>query len=1536
METIENINIISLAQNTAPNHFELPETNQIAGVGSSLESYQDSASTSLLPLTTSELSSEQMLFPRDRSLLSEVQAQIAFNFDSLTGKSNTEPFSGEAIDDWSSEQTLSQQADDSSLVFIDATVADYESLIDGVKASEVIVLDSTRDGIQQITEVLAQRRHVSNIHIVSHGQAANILLGTAELNENTINTYASELQNWSSVLTTEADILFYGCHIGAGETGAAFIQKLSQLTGADIGASNDPTGSAALGGDWELEVTEGQIESSLAFESQTMETYNGIFDPNINFSDFSSIAGLKLNGNAAQASNVLRLTPAQGNRAGSAFFNTPLAIDGDTSFQTRFRFRLHGGNGASGADGFTFMIQNSTAGVNALGEYGGSLGYDDNGPAAGVPIGKSLAVEFDTYQNSWDSNSNHVSLLRNGNVTVALKQGNPSIDLNNGSSRNAWIDYDGGTNQLSVFLSATTTKPGTALFTHTIDLAAVLGSNAFIGFSAGTGGRSNNQDIQNWNFTTVPAGTDTTPPSATVSAANVTTAGGSTYTFSVNYSDNAAVNVSTLGSGDVLVTGPNGFSQAATLVSVDNNSNGSPRRATYRINTPGGTWDGADTGTYTIALQVNQVSDINNNFMSANPNLGSFQVNLDTIAPTFTNLVANDITAGEGNVYTFSVTYSDNRAVKVTTLDDSDVRVIGPNGFSQLATRVNVSSTSNGSPRTATYRINAPGGSWDTADIGSYTISLQDNQVSDTNNNFVSAGNLGSFQVLADAIAPTANLSAANITTGGEITHNFTVTYNDNIAIKTATLDGNDVRVTGPNGFSQLATLASVDSSSNGSPRTGTYRINAPGGTWNATDNGNYTVQLLANQVSDVNNKFVAASTLGSFEVNVPFSAGKIALSTDPVIVQESSGTATITVVRSEGSDGPASIDYTTVDNSATAEDYTPTSGTIAFLEGETSKTITVPIFNDTLSEGIEAFNVSLNNAVNATLGTKRTVLVTVVDNDNPQRALAFYEPTRNVSEGDGTASMTVILNGQASTGNVTVNYATGNNTATAGSDYTATSGTLSFASGEIFKTIAIPILDNISSSPEANKSFSLTLSNSIGATLDGQNPATITIADDDSFVREVVVSGLNQPTAFDWTPDGSRMFIAQKNGVVRVFDKGTNTLLATPFIDISRQVNGTRDRGLLGLAVHPDFPNQPYVYLLFTYDPPEVYDPANVSNPNTLAGPDESGNRPSRLIRVTADPNTNYTTAIVDSEVVLLGKNSTWANTSRPDLDSTGDNANPPAIPPSGITTDGTSIPDYLATDSQSHSIGSVKFGIDGSLFVSNGDGTSYGRVDPRTVRVQSLDNLSGKILRIDPITGEGYADNPFFDGNPDSNRSKVYSYGLRNPFRFTINRSNNEPVIGDVGWNAWEEINSGRGKNFGWPYFEGGLDSNGDPTNIRQSGYSGLPEAQAFYASGQTVTAPIFARQHTTGVSAIVMGDFYTGTTFPELYEGALFFTDVNGGTVDAAIFNSSGKVTSVQRFASGLAGIVQITTGPDSNLYYVNLGTGQIGRWRYNGPA
>ncbi|MBD1906589.1 DUF4347 domain-containing protein [Funiculus sociatus GB2-A5] len=175
------------------------------------------------------------------------------------------------------EPSSSTETANKEILFIDATVEDYQSLAAGVKAgTEVVILDSVRDGIAQITEVLAGRTDIASVHIVSHGSEANLQLGSTQVNSNNLEAYTNSLQQWANALTPDADILLYGCNVAGGETGAAFVQQLSQLTGADVAASNDVTGSAGLGGDWDLEVATGKIEAPLVFKPEAMQTYKSI------------------------------------------------------------------------------------------------------------------------------------------------------------------------------------------------------------------------------------------------------------------------------------------------------------------------------------------------------------------------------------------------------------------------------------------------------------------------------------------------------------------------------------------------------------------------------------------------------------------------------------------------------------------------------------------------------------------------------------------------------------------------------------------------------------------------------------------------------------------------------------------------------------------------------------------------------------------------------------------------------------------------------------------------------------------------------------------------------------------------------------------------------------------------------------------------------------------------------------------------------------------------------------------------------------
>lgn len=251
------------------------------------------------------------------------------------------------------------------------------------------------------------------------------------------------------------------------------------------------------------------------------------------------------------------------------------------------------------------------------------------------------------------------------------------------------------------------------------------------------------------------------------------------------------------------------------------------------------------------------------------------------------------------------------------------------------------------------------------------------------------------------------------------------------------------------------------------------------------------------------------------------------------------------------------------------------------------------------------------------------------------------------------------------------------------------------------------------------------------------------------------------------------------------------------------------------------------------------------------------------------------------------------------------------------------TYIEDFIHSDSKSHSVGCLAFLLDGTLLVSTGDGGSYNRVDDRIWRVMDVDSLSGKVIRIDPITGKGLPNNPYYNGDPDANRSKVYQSGIRNSWRMTVCKTTGKVYLGEVGWNSFEEINTGgSGANFGWPYYEGKgvLDA-----------YADTPEGESWKAQGVSVTSPLYEISHaSTGIDAIVLGDKLSSNYYGSKYKDNLFFNEFGRGTVRHLSLDSSGNVDAVDVFATGAKQVVSIQEGPDGILYYCDLDDGIVGRW------
>ena len=432
-------------------------------------------------------------------------------------------------------------------------------------------------------------------------------------------------------------------------------------------------------------------------------------------------------------------------------------------------------------------------------------------------------------------------------------------------------------------------------------------------------------------------------------------------------------------------------------------------------------------------------------------------------------------------------------------------------------------------------------------------------------------------------------------------------------------------------------------------------------------------------------------------------------------------------------------------------------------------------------------------------------------------------------------------------------------------------------------------------------------------------------------FQESIVFSGLTEPTSIQFSPDG-RVFVAEKSGLVKVFQSLTATT-PTVFADLRTNVHNFYDRGLGAIALHPDFPHTPYVYVVYTLDAPIGGTPPVWGSPGatsdgcpTPPGPTTGGCVVGgRLSRLTAAGN-----VMTGSENVLIEN---WCQ------------------------------------QFPSHSQDGLVFGSDGALYMSAGDGASFQFVDygqngnpcgdppggpgstesppsaeGGALRAQDLltvggpvGRFNGSILRVDPMTGAAMPDNPLAGtGNPDD---RVIAHGLRNPWRITVRPGTREIWIGDVGFKNVEEIDriddpTAPVKNFGWPCYEG---------PAPQSGYkaANLDLCNVLYANPNAVTPPYFSYKHTdpvvagescpTGSSSITGLAFYQSGSYPAAYGGALFFADYSRNCVWVMFKGSNGlpDPATRQTFAAGAGSPVDLEIGPGGDLFYVDVTGGTIRR-------
>ena len=630
-----------------------------------------------------------------------------------------DPRSPSALTRLSAQQSSSSVSPSKRLVVIDGNVQDYTSLAAKVLPDEaVLILDSQRDGLTQISEALAQTQNLSSLYLVSHGGPGYVQLGNSIVDAKVLSSHSAEIQHWSSALTPNADILLYGCDVTANEQGLQFVQQLHRLTNADIAASIDLTGSQTLGGNWNLETTIGAIKSPFPFQAEMIDAYQATLATTY-LSDL----------------NATSVTNGWGPMEKDKSNGEAAAGDGKT-------LSLHGVTYAKGL-GTHAGSELNYALNGAYTSFSSSIGVDDESGGRGSVLFQVWADGTKLYDSGMLTGSSAKQLV---NVAVAGKQALKLVitDAGDGKANDHadWADAKLTTGTVTPPPSA---PPSSGMTTYLSDLNATSVTN---GWGPMEKDKSNGEAAAGDGKTLSLHGVTYAKGLGTHAGSELNYALNGAYT---SFSSSIGVDDESGGRGSVL------FQVWADGTKLYDSGMLTGSSAKQLVNV-------AVAGKQALKLVITDAGDgkANDHADWADAKLTTGTVTpppvSETTAPTGT-LAAAALNTSINGPYAFTVTYADATAVKLDTINGtttaSDIRVTGANGFSQLASLVRVTPNTNGRSLTATYQITAPDGSWGTNDNGTYTATLLAGQVSDTLGNTTTADTtLGTFQVAVPTVNP--------------------------------------------------------------------------------------------------------------------------------------------------------------------------------------------------------------------------------------------------------------------------------------------------------------------------------------------------------------------------------------------------------------------------------------------------------------------------------------------------------------------------------------------------------------------------------------------------------------------------------------------------------------------------------------------------------------------------------------------------------------------------------------------------------------
>lgn len=412
-------------------------------------------------------------------------------------------------------------------------------------------------------------------------------------------------------------------------------------------------------------------------------------------------------------------------------------------------------------------------------------------------------------------------------------------------------------------------------------------------------------------------------------------------------------------------------------------------------------------------------------------------------------------------------------------------------------------------------------------------------------------------------------------------------------------------------------------------------------------------------------------------------------------------------------------------------------------------------------------------------------------------------------------------------------------------------------------------------------------------------------------FEVETVASGLTLPTSIALSPDG-RMYVGERSGRIWTYDTigGRARLL----VDLADRVTTMYDRSLSGLELDPAFDaGRPYLYAVYSYDAPPGGTHPTWTDDCIFSGFGNDGVcgvTTGQVMRIEIEPDNT-----ASSQHVLLTE---WCQ------------------------------------QFGGHSVNDAKFGPEGALYVSGGEGANFYEPDSGQfggnpcgdppgqggmLRAQSFRraagspvSLGGSVVRIDPDTGAAWPTNPAA-GDPDANRSRIVAYGFRNPYRLDIDQSTGQVGVADVGWGRYEELDlfdpsAGTVPNFGWPCHEG-------PAVQPVVADAGFEMCESLAPADVELPAFAYSHQDPLGAGCSSGGTSITGIasvrsgTYPAPFDDGMFMGDYSRQCVfflprTPTGYDFENRLSIVRNIAA-----VELEFGPDGNLYMVDILNGLVRR-------